>query len=291
MNLEKAIQTFRKILYRKPTATIKKKGSLVRVKNQAIEIARLLVRATGQNQLPIDLEPICEKMLIHTITESQSLSPFSAELIPNESGFTLRLEKSKNKARKRATIAHEIGHTLFYDTNRSPSSRILRYRAPTPREDKEEWIAWDFARELLLPRDMFLEELHSKMPSPSAPRIVELARKIEVSVDLFCRRAICGLNYWDPCATFTGETEAGRVRMSTIHVCRTKNFPPFYIKGKSGLLSLCPELRGMIRRVCSAELVSDSNFVEFGGFHLWIQVMRHFAHPQRILGILELPPS
>lgn len=288
--LEKAIQAFRKTLYKKTEATIKEKGGFARVKNEASKIANLLIEVTNQHKLPIDLSCICEKMLIHTILKDQPLSSFSAELIPDERGFILKLGKMDNKARKRATIAHEIGHTLFYDTKRLPPFRILRYRPHASHLDKEEWIAWDFARELLLPKALFIKELASTMYSASTSGIVRLARAFEVSVELFCRRAILDLNFWDPCTLFICDIEAERLCIGSAKIYRTKSFPKFSLKGPKGLLNVSSELKEIIKRTCDARSKSDSGFIEFEGIPLWIQLLRYSGYPQRILGLLELPP-
>lgn len=284
----RAVKNFRKLLLTFKTSEIEKAGSFFPLKNDILHIATLLIRATDQNTLPINLTPISKKMLIHSIVADPRISPFSASLVPDENGFTLRIKKTSNEARKRAIIAHEIGHTLFYNVNKVPPTRILRYRPKKAYMDKEEWISWDFARELLLPKQFLLREFALEYPLPPS-EIVEIARKTGVSVELLCHRLILDLGLWNNCALFISDVYNGNLRTDTLKVYRTDRFPRFFIKGKKGLVNLNHKIAKMVGTIIEDRVRYDSDYIKFQDVFLWIKMLRFSNIPQRVLCLLEIP--
>jgi len=286
--LNRTVKSFRKLLLKFDTAKIEEEGSFFQLKNDILQVANLLIRVTNQHRLPIDLTPIHEKMLIHSIVEDLEISSYSASLTPDETGFVLKIEKTSNEVRDRAIIAHEIGHTLFYDVSKLPPSRILRYRPRKVDKDKEEWVSWDFARELLLPRLFLLRQFAFKYPlHPS--KIVDIARKTGVSVELLCHRLILDLGLWNNCAFFVSDVSNGRLRTDSVKVYRTSNFPRFFIKGKKGLVNENQKISEMVGTIVGSRKRYDHGFIKFQGFNLWVKMLRYFNDPQRVLCLLEIP--
>jgi uncharacterized protein DUF955 len=93
-----------------------------------------------------------------SIVFDQRLSS-EARLEPGLTGFSIRLNGSlafkENERRRRFALAHELGHTLFYDLNKIPPERII----PLPLHDPlEEDVCDKFASALLIPL-WYLEEV------------------------------------------------------------------------------------------------------------------------------------
>jgi hypothetical protein len=154
----------------------------------AVSIAADMRAATGQQASPIWLKPILDMRGGRLV-----VVPYREEgtLVPCESGFEVRVQAGTALTRVRATVAHELGHTLFYDPASKPCRRIL---ARTQiHAQREEILCWDFARELLLPREMFVSEAK---PVPSPDEVLRVAQKFRVSTHLVCRRAFYDTRIW-----------------------------------------------------------------------------------------------
>jgi hypothetical protein len=155
----------------------------------ATSISGALRSATGQQAAPVMLKPMLQlqggRLVLVRYREEGAL-------IPCQSGFEVRVQIGTPPTRLRATVAHELGHTLFYDGARRPPVRVLarseEYRM------REEVLCWDFARELLLPRGLFESEAKT-IPSPE--EVIRLGRKFCVSTHLVCRRAFYDTRIWE----------------------------------------------------------------------------------------------
>lgn len=284
--LDRAIRVFQMQLFKKTPDELRRKGSCLRLKEVAIKIASLLVESTGQQELPIDLKPICKKMLIHTIVPDKSLSSYTAELTPDANGFTIRISDREAIIRRRVAIAHEIGHTLFYDTRKLPPIRIFAGTPRSPRTDKEEWLSWDFARELLLPR-MLVEDKLKQESTPSAQKIIRFARNWWVSVELLCHRVIRDLRIWKNCAIFTFDLVENRIDRATIRTYRGQEFPQLRFSGQVGLLTSSSEFAKLMSRFQKLKLLECP--LEYLDYEMWVQLFRYPEVPSRVVGVLEIP--
>jgi Zn-dependent peptidase ImmA (M78 family) len=284
--LEMAITNFRKELFRKSPDDLKREGSCLRLKVTAREVASLLIGITGQSEMPINLEPICRKMLIHAIVD-QDNSLFLSELIPDHSGFVVRVSREARGGRRSAAIAHEIGHTLFYDTTKFPPIRILN-KACHSSIDKQEWISWDFARELLLPSKLIIQKL-CQTRFPSVKKLCELAEEWRVSVDLLCHRIIHDLGIWGNCVLFTSNLEKNSTNKKSIRIYRGKEFPKFRLLGNKGLLTASDEFAKLVAKLQRMEVVEE--ILEFSRFRIWVELVRFSSFHTRLAGVLEIPGS
>jgi hypothetical protein len=91
---------------------------------------------------------------IHSIVEIAANDMFEAALVPDIRGFSIRVAAKRSSARRRASIAHEIAHTFFFDVSSSPPVRALARTTSGVTARKEEEVCWAFARELLLPAEL-----------------------------------------------------------------------------------------------------------------------------------------
>jgi len=135
------------------------KESWHKLRDAIIGIAEYIRIATGQNKPPIILEGAKKlRNINHELLFVTNKGP-DALLSPTDDGFTLRLKKGQSFLRHRFSIAHEIGHTFFYDIHKKPPVRLLSSPSLSRLSSKEEDICYTFARELLLPRDMLLDDI------------------------------------------------------------------------------------------------------------------------------------
>ena len=79
-----------------------------------------------------------------------------------EDGFLLEV-RAQPKARTRFTLAHELGHTIFYDLDSSPPRRMLHGEAVRDEESFCNLVA----AEILMPANMVRAQLHKRPPRTS----------------------------------------------------------------------------------------------------------------------------
>ena len=116
---------------------------------------------------PTDLEAIARALDIHDIV-SEDIA-MSGELRRNGKGFQLVYSAYLTPARKRFTIAHEIGHAI-----------VLQSGPRAPRKGHElERICDMIAAELLMPEAVFVS---AAITEPSAQAVRELATKFQTSL-------------------------------------------------------------------------------------------------------------
>lgn len=134
---------------------------------------------------PIDLDKICEKLDIKVNYEY--LGEIEAILIVSSSKKNIIINdcKSKYKRRERFTIAHEIGHYVIpWHENLQECDKIVDFKS----EDIIEQQANAFASELLVPKDILLNDISDKKVTLSL--IKELAEKYSVSLIVMARRIL-----------------------------------------------------------------------------------------------------
>lgn len=159
-----------------------------------------LLRTTGQREPEIDLGPILERRNVHKVIVDPDL-PAAARLEPQGSGFCARVRKDRYiKTRGRFSIAHELGHTFFYDYDYDPPRRLERLPYP---DISEERLCNRFAADLLMPAGMVETLFHSlsisgcREPSSVLVKIYRLADIFSVSISAMAIRVVKELNLWD----------------------------------------------------------------------------------------------
>ncbi len=138
-------------------------------------MASRILEESGQGRPPVSLESVL-RVRLSSVTYAAKL-PAEARIEEYEAGFLISLHESlrllSKRRRRRFTIAHEIGHTLFYDLETRPPKRRIRLGFG----DKfEERLCQDFAAKLLLPTPYMLEVLADFKESPENRRIATIQR-------------------------------------------------------------------------------------------------------------------
>ena len=173
-----------------------------------LEAADALRILAGQNALPVKLEPILVLRRISSVALT-ALSSRSATLIPAEKGFRVLVEQGMHRVRRRASLAHEIGHTFFYDC-RGGTPRKLFTKAGLS-WTKEEDISWGFAESLLLPLELVL-----RIVDTSSDSRIEQARQVaamaDVSMEVAIRRLLHSTSMFAKCIAVVSVPDARRGR-------------------------------------------------------------------------------
>lgn len=161
-----------------------------------LQAASALRHASGQSPPPVDLSPLLGLRRISRVEDDLSGGGTEASLIPVSTGFVIRVAASQSRARQRASIAHELGHTFFYDLTASPPARLLPPVVLVGKQHfKEEDVCWAFARELLVPRELITSDLESPGLYSGLSLLRMLAARYDVSSEFVCVRILHDIGF------------------------------------------------------------------------------------------------
>jgi hypothetical protein len=159
----------------------------------AIETAARALRSALLPQypeLPVDVEDIARACGIRFSNQPLMGSCPEGLLVPDGGYFLLRLRTGVAPARRRFSIAHEIGHTFFYKRGVGG----LRHQVGILSEQElkaEEAICDQFARALLVPPEFLVSFFKQTNPCSAWDflRLTEdIARKLHVSIPVVVSR-------------------------------------------------------------------------------------------------------
>lgn len=145
----------------------------------AVVEARKVLEEHKLNQLPIDVEYLCESLGIRvqyvdfSSIEDKVDKEISGAIQKRGETYTILVNEDDPDVRARFTIAHELGH-YFLHVKDDPRQIVTSFRRDrSPRET----AANKFAAELLMPKALIKRE-YSKMVIPVSDT---LAKKFNVS--------------------------------------------------------------------------------------------------------------
>jgi hypothetical protein len=168
----------------------------VSLQSSVEKLASDLLQIAGQYEPPVNLFSLFPHRRILKAVPSKKLGTEGLLRVDRE-GFAI-IYRPCHRVRERFTIAHEIGHTFFYNLQMSPPVRLSP--SPFPLAD-EQRICDLIASELLMPRNSVLrvvERLESEGWRVSPPEmLMSLARTYSVSVPVVVRRLVQELSIWD----------------------------------------------------------------------------------------------
>ena len=107
-----------------------------------------------------------------------------------DGGFTLFVNRSHSAARRRLTLAHQIGHIVYHrDLIGAEVEDDLRYLSPDPKAygpgrltKVDEHLATTFALNLLMPQSL-IDDLEGRGLQPA-----DIARELQVPAGVLSRR-------------------------------------------------------------------------------------------------------
>lgn len=191
-------------------------------------IAEEIIKENKNISLPVPIENIAKAVGIQEINFVPN-APFEGALVAN-SGKTqgiIACKKEVNDARKRFTIAHELGHFLLptHSNKLTCTTANISYENINKFINKEQ-EANCFASNILVPQYFLKKEL-SKIKYFDLEELCKLREKFLVSYEAFIRALI---NYCDePMAFIFAENQ-----IIKFFVC-TKDFPYLNIRPKNKL--------------------------------------------------------
>jgi Zn-dependent peptidase ImmA (M78 family) len=159
-----------------------------------LNAAEFLRAEAGEDHPPINPRIIARLRGVQAIEFFGADESPEALLIPTRGGFVIRLPTGRPQVRHRSSIAHEIGHTFFYDIRNGWPTRLLTRNSVGRLSHKEEDICRAFARALLVPAAQALE-IKDTHPTAAGLELVSLlAKRFEVSEEFAAVRLMRDLD-------------------------------------------------------------------------------------------------
>lgn len=170
--------------------------------------------------IPIVPELLAPKRKIQKIIEAD-LMQVDGLLIPRIGGFLMKIKSNLHPFKKRFAIAHEIGHTFFFNIDADPPRREFQY------QKSSYWVEEDFscaiAREILIPKHSLFETIERNQISPSIDAIRYLSSLYQVSFDVIRMKAINDNPLWD-CLYFRSSLSEGKAFTITRDISKGISF-------------------------------------------------------------------
>jgi Zn-dependent peptidase ImmA (M78 family) len=142
-------------------------------------------KITAERSVPIDLESLIKDL--DAVLEEREMIP-EAAMLPLDGRFHIYMQSNfkdlqRSSRRRRFTLAHEIGHTLFFERRDGE----LKVRRDAPRGEALEAACHRAASMILIPTKALAAELRDR-PLEDGERIRELADRFDVSIEVMMRR-------------------------------------------------------------------------------------------------------
>jgi Zn-dependent peptidase ImmA (M78 family) len=132
-----------------------------------------LLRETQQLAVPVDLAPMLLARKATAVVFDENLL-CEARLERAATGFSIRLRGSlaqgENERHRRFALAHELGHTLFYDLDEIPLRRTIALPLHDPLEEE---LCDKFAAALLIPHWYLNGIRHELAPNAGGQTLLE----------------------------------------------------------------------------------------------------------------------
>lgn len=170
-----------------------------RIRRSMLEQAESYVHASRQSAPPTELRTLLKERGVTRFVEA-NLGFRDGLLLEGPDGLEVRVNSNAHQARRRAAIAHELGHTFFFDITRTPPRRGAEF--PRTRYWVEEGIARELGRAMLMPRKWLKED---GVPDGDALTIASLRRlseRYDVSLEILLYRLFRDLKAVDAVVLF-----------------------------------------------------------------------------------------
>lgn len=155
-------------------------------------LARQAIRPFIHDELPFDMHKIAKPRMISDISSEPLGRRQHAVLIPKKGGFHVKLNQLLPKVRQRFGLAHEIGHTFFFNVDSETPFRPYHHLGRDPIEER---LCNIFAAEVLMPGERLVADVAS-LGSCTADKFLSLARIYGVS-NQYAAIRITGLRVWN----------------------------------------------------------------------------------------------
>ena len=132
--------------------------------------------------------------------KSKTLQGVDGMLIPRIGGFTVMINDANYSHRRILTsLAHEVGHTYFYDIFTDPPTPLINRSILKSEYFHGEWegLAYDVGRTLLLPKKHFETYVNDFCRDISLKNFLKMYNGFKVSKDILAKRMFWDLGLWD----------------------------------------------------------------------------------------------
>jgi len=147
--------------------------------------------AAGEISIPVDVFTLATRKGFKIVEDLSGPSCDEGQLLPVSGGYRVRLRSTVTEARKRFSLAHEIGHSYFYKDEGVGPRHVIGVLSAAERK-AEERICNLFASTLLMPRTTIRKQLQENVTG-SPPSIVSglrnIALRFKVSLPALLMRA------------------------------------------------------------------------------------------------------
>lgn len=169
-------------------------------------------------------------------------------LAPRPRGFSIVVNPNLSSHRRRFTLAHEVGHSFFYDWMTNVPT--LRFRSS--RYWVQEGYASEIARDILLPERLVVRQREATS-SPSLESLRSLSKCFDVSADVLRRRLVEDLRLWD-CVLFQSRPSNGEIATLTSDISKGPSYRAIRVPRKISLTQ--DHLRGAVPTLLRESIVS-----------------------------------
>lgn len=153
-------------------------------------IERLVENLLGEYKKKFgDLSPPIEparlaQLMGAKVEEAPDSIASEGQLLPIRGGFIIRYRRGAPAYRTNLTICHEIAHIFFYDRSQSIPKRPFG-NLPT---QKEEYLCFLAARQLLVPKKVLIDHMRGLIDRPSLDLLRELSNRFRASLPIMAIR-------------------------------------------------------------------------------------------------------
>jgi Zn-dependent peptidase ImmA (M78 family) len=235
------------------------------------DVAESIVSTLGLDQPPIDLDLIAGLFDIKVSIGRHLYDNVSAQLIPSKAGFQIIVAQrtvGHLATRWRFSLAHELGHTLFFSAGPHGPERIF----PTPisavsrLSKKEEGLCDSFAAALLVPTSF---RGYFPSQSPTMAEIIRASLRFEVTPDVVVRRLLHDFRFLESRAIYAVRLSRD-LRVNIFRGRRANRSLPTANHVKSLLTN--HDRADYVSALKQKGSFSDSEFCVYGGRTLYVLV-------------------
>lgn len=234
-------------------------------KNRIQEVADSVVSTLKLESPPINLDPVTTLFDVRVSRRRNLLDNISGQLVPRKDGFEIIVAEGTAthlSTRWRFSIAHELGHTLFFSHGPRGPERIFpkQIRPLSPLFKKEEALCDSFAAALLVPK-IVLACFHSR--SPTLAQVIHASLRFEVMPDVMFRRLLSDFGFLQERVIYAIRSTP-EIRVNVFRGDSRKNTTGLPTPNSVKLLLASTDRRDYISTLKQLAMFSNSQFCMYG---------------------------
>jgi hypothetical protein len=277
-SLDPAIQWAQEEYLAKDLFLNSREASTNEVRRVILSTVDEMIKQTNQ-EIPFDPRLIAPLRRIKRIMEIE-LS-VDAILIPETDGFTVKINSALHPFKKRYAIAHEIGHTFFFNIEATPPRREFEY------QKSGYWVQEEFscaiAREILVPRFSLLPLIQNERIQPSVNALRYLSAFYQVSFDVLRMRLINDVRLWD-CVVLKSSVIDGKILTKGRDISKGRSYRSFVMPRVIEAVDRYPELLHIMLATLREKRIKDA--IKVGNRKYLVETLLLDAGKQTVMSLL-----